>query len=62
MNDARNLISAIEDHLGEDRKQLAAIEQQADAVADAYTDLMKRLRLEIEAAAGPREDAYRLRG
>lgn len=62
MNDAAHLIHDIEQHLAEDKEQLAAYEQQADAVATAYADLMKRIRLEIEIAAGARHAAWHLRG
>ena len=62
MNDAEHLIHDIEQHLAEDKEQLAAYEQQADAVAAAYADLMKRIRLEIETAAGARHAAWHLRG
>lgn len=62
MNDTRELVKAIEAHLAEDERQLAAIQHQADAVAEALDGLMARLRIEIEAAADGRDGAYRLRG
>jgi hypothetical protein len=62
MNDPQGLIHRIAQHLAEDRKQLAAFEHQADAVTAAYADLMKRIGLEIEAAAGPHNGACHLRG
>jgi hypothetical protein len=62
MNDLRDLINAIEDHLAEDKRQLAAIETQADAVGEALADLMTRLSLEIDAAAGSWNGTRHLRG
>jgi hypothetical protein len=52
IKDAHDLISAIDEHLADDARQLAAVQRQADSVHAAYADLMTRLRLEIEAASG----------
>ena len=62
IQDARDLISAIDEHLADDARQLAAVQKQADSVHSGYADLMTRLRLEIDAAAGGNYGARHLRG
>lgn len=62
VRDARDLIAAIDEHLADDARQLAAVQKQADSVHAAYADLMTRLRLEIDAAAGGTCGARHLRG
>lgn len=52
MKDMHSLIDAIDDHLAEDEKQLAQVQQQHDAVHADFASLMTRLRREIEAASG----------
>ena len=60
--DAHDLINAIDEHLADDARQLAAVQKQADSVHAAYADLMTRLRLEIDAASGGTCGACHLRG
>ena len=60
--DARDLIAAIDEHLADDERQLEAVQTQADSVRAAYGDLMRRLRLEIDAAAGGAGASRHLRG
>jgi hypothetical protein len=62
IKDAHELIKAIDEHLADDARQLAAVQTQADSVHAAYADLMTRLRLEIEAASGGARGAHHLRG
>jgi hypothetical protein len=62
IQDARDLIAAIDGHLVDDARQLAVVQKQADSVHTAYADLMTRLRLEIDAAAGGSCGARHLRG
>lgn len=62
IQDARDLIAAIDEHLADDARQLAAVQNQADSVHAAYADLMTRLRLEIDAAHGGTCGARHLRG
>ena len=56
------LVKAIDEHLADDARQLAAVQEQGDSVHAAYADLMTRLRLEIEAASGGTCGARHLRG
>ena len=62
INDAHDLVKAIDEHLADDARQLAAVQKQADSVHAAYADLMTRLRLEIEAASGGTCGGRHLRG
>ena len=62
IKDAHELIKAIDEHLADDARQLAAVQKQADSVHAAYADLMTRLRLEIEAASGGASGGHHLRG
>jgi hypothetical protein len=62
MKDAHALIFCIEQHLADDKKQLAAIERQADAVTAALNELMMRLRREIDASSASIPGACHLRG
>jgi hypothetical protein len=62
IKDAHDLVKAIDEHLADDARQLAALHEQADSVHAAYADLMTRLRLEIEAASGGTCGARHLRG
>ncbi len=62
VNDARDLIAVINEHLADDARQLDAMQKQVDSVHGAYADLLTRLRLEIDAASGGNSGARHLRG
>lgn len=48
IKDPQALVEAIDNVLAHDGEQLQRFQQQADAVQDAYADLLRRLRREIE--------------
>jgi hypothetical protein len=62
IHDARELIAVIDEHLADDARQLAAVQAQAESVHAAFAELMTRLRIEIDAAAGGTCGARHLRG
>lgn len=62
INNAHDLIAAIDDHLADDARQLALVRAQADSVREAFADLMTRLRGEVDAARGGSTGARHLRG
>ena len=62
IHDAHDLIAAIDDHLADDARQLAATEAQAESVHAAFAGLLARLRLEIEVARGGTTGEHHLRG
>ncbi len=62
MSDPNHLVSAIDTHLAADEKQLRRIVQQEDEVRSAYSDLLARLRREIDASSTVVPGACHLRG